>query len=231
MKPSPLAAAALLALAVPRVALAQETYPDSRNPNVVIPSVVEKCLNAAGLAVPVSSGQCANPAQVVLQDANTNQNMAIKPASTSPAATDPAAVVTLSPNTAEVGSPGTGYTQPSGGAGLSGWLSGIYHAVTGTLAVNVGQAATAGDATVAAGGTAQNLFGGATPANGFSVANPNLADDCWISDSVTAAVNGRGSYRLAANGGEYDTPPAYKPVGAVSAICPTTGDVLTARRW
>ena len=96
---------------------------------------------------------------------------------------------------------------------------------------SIGQTGSAGDATIATGGTAQSLFGGATPANGFSVGNPNPADDCWVSDSATAAVNGKGSYRVVANGGEYTTPPAYKPVGAVSVICPTTNDVLTARRW
>jgi len=374
MKILPFAATATAVMAGSCAVLAQETYKDSGNPNVSIPSVVQKYLNAAGMAIPVSSGQCAAPAQVALpgdtmtsgaitardtasvttvgyngfdvvtgtptagsavaqsvngissatitiagsftgtlefevsgdggttyvastarqrgsggtagpatitatgigvfdidlasktnvrvrataamtgsasvkinqsattgpieiqtpvriQDNNSDQNLTIKPASTTPAAADPAAVVAISPNTAEVGTPATGYAQPSGGVGLSGWLSGIYHSIANTLAVNIGQSGTAGDATMTTGGTAQNLFGGATPANGFSVANPNAADDCWISDSVTAAANGKGSYRLAANGGEYDTPPAYRPVGPVSALCPTTGDVLTARRW
>ena len=102
---------------------------------------------------------------------------------------------------------------------------------TNPLSVNVGQPGTAGDATIATGGTAQNLFSGTTPTNGYSVINPNLSDDCWVSDSTTAVVNGKGSQRVAANGGEYRTPTTYKPVGAVSAICPTTNDVLTARRW
>ena len=101
----------------------------------------------------------------------------------------------------------------------------------GLGSVNIGQTGTGGDATITSGGVAQNLFSGTTPVNGFSIINPNLTDDCWWSDSTTAAINGKGSGRLAANGGEYDTPDVYKPVGAVSVICPTTSDVLTARRW
>jgi hypothetical protein len=65
MKSLPIAAIAFLVLAAPPTALAQATYPDSANSKVEIPSVVQKCLNAAGQAVPVSSGQCANPAQIL----------------------------------------------------------------------------------------------------------------------------------------------------------------------
>ena len=65
MKSLPIAAIAFFVLAAPPTALAQATYPDSANSKVEIPSVVQKCLNAAGRAVPVSSGQCANPAQIL----------------------------------------------------------------------------------------------------------------------------------------------------------------------
>ncbi len=51
---------ALLVAAAPRLAHAQAAYQDLSNPRVLIPSVVQKCLNAAGKAVPASSGQCAN---------------------------------------------------------------------------------------------------------------------------------------------------------------------------
>jgi len=60
------ATAVFAVLAVAGAALAQETYKDSSNPGVSIPSVVQKCLNTAGQAIPVSSGQCANPAQVTI---------------------------------------------------------------------------------------------------------------------------------------------------------------------
>ena len=64
MKSFPIVAAAVFVLVAPCGALAQATYPDSNNPKVEIPSTVQKCLNASGQAVPVSSGQCANPAQI-----------------------------------------------------------------------------------------------------------------------------------------------------------------------
>jgi hypothetical protein len=64
MKIFPIAAIACFVTAAPPIALAQAIYPDAENSSVTIPSVVQKCLNAAGQAVPVSSGQCANPSQI-----------------------------------------------------------------------------------------------------------------------------------------------------------------------
>jgi len=123
----------------------------------------------------------------------------------------------------------------SGAASVIAALKGLYAELAATLTVQgtvtLGQTGAGGDATIAAGGTAQNLFAGATPTNGFLIGNPNLADDCWWSDSTTAAVNGKGSFRLVADGGYYETPPAYKPLGAISVICPTTSDVVSARKW
>lgn len=89
----------------------------------------------------------------------------------------------------------------------------------------------AGDTTIATGGTAQDLFGGATPTNGFEICNPDATNDLWVSDSVTAAANGTGSYRVAANGGTYTTPWGYKPIGSVSIVGAVTGQKITARRW
>ncbi len=91
--------------------------------------------------------------------------------------------------------------------------------------------ATSGDTSITAGGTAQNLFGGNTPTSGYAIYNPDASNDLWISDSTTAAANGQGSIRVPANGGGYETPPSYKPVGAVSIIGGTTGQKITARRW
>ena len=93
------------------------------------------------------------------------------------------------------------------------------------------EAGVAGDVTLAAGGTAQALFGGATPANGWAVYNSNGSDDLWCSDSGTGTPNGAGSIRIPANGGGYETPPGYRPPGAVSCVGATTGDKITARRW
>ena len=81
---------------------------------------------------------------VALKDNASGSSLTIKPASTAPSATDPAAVTTLSPNTGEVGSPASGVTQPSGRALISGWLSGIYKTLTGTLTTSDSGAAGSG---------------------------------------------------------------------------------------
>lgn len=88
-----------------------------------------------------------------------------------------------------------------------------------------------GSTTITTGGTAQNLFAGATPTNGFAIYNPDAANDLWVSDSTTAAINGVGSIRVAANGGGYETPPDYKPIGPISIVAASTGAKITARRW
>lgn len=88
-----------------------------------------------------------------------------------------------------------------------------------------------GSTTIATGGTAQNLFSGTIPANGFAVYNPDASNDLWISDSTTAAANNTGSIRVPANGGGYETPVGYKPIGVVSIVGASTGQKITARRW
>jgi hypothetical protein len=90
-------------------------------------------------------------------------------------------------------------------------------------------AASDGSGTVAAGGTAQTLFGGAVPANGFLVQN-NSSAALWICDTG-AASNGGASLQLAANGGIFATPSGYKPAGPVSLYGGTTGQPCAARRW
>jgi hypothetical protein len=89
--------------------------------------------------------------------------------------------------------------------------------------------ATDGSGTVATGGNAQNLFGGAVPVNGFLVQN-NSSAALWISD-VGAASAGGASMQIAANGGLFVTPSGYKPAGAVSLFGATTGQAFAARRW
>jgi hypothetical protein len=90
-------------------------------------------------------------------------------------------------------------------------------------------AASDGSGTLATGGSAQSLFGGIVPANGFLVQN-NSSAALWISD-VGAASAGGASIQLAANGGLFATPSGYKPAGAVSLFGATTGQVFAARRW
>jgi hypothetical protein len=86
-----------------------------------------------------------------------------------------------------------------------------------------------GSGTLATGGSAQTLFGGIVPTNGFLVQN-NSSAALWISD-VGAAAAGGASLQLAANGGVFATPSGYKPAGAVSLFGATTGQAFAARRW
>jgi hypothetical protein len=92
-----------------------------------------------------------------------------------------------------------------------------------------GVAASDGSGTVATGGSAQSLIGGAVPANGFIVQN-NSSAALWVSDVGTAA-NGGASIQIAANGGIFATPSGYKPAGAVSLYGTTPGQAFAARRW
>jgi hypothetical protein len=86
-----------------------------------------------------------------------------------------------------------------------------------------------GSGTLATGGSAQTLFGGIVPTNGFLVQN-NSSAALWISDIGVAAAGG-GSIQIAANGGIFATPSGYKPAGAVSLYGTTTGQAFAARRW
>lgn len=97
-------------------------------------------------------------------------------------------------------------------------------AVTGTTSAD-------GSTTITLGGTAQNLFAGATPTNGWEVCNPDTTEDLWVSDSTTALANGAGSYRVVLGGGCYGLPFGSKPLGAVSVVAATTGHKITARKW
>jgi hypothetical protein len=91
-----------------------------------------------------------------------------------------------------------------------------------------GIAASDGSGTVAAGGTAQSLFGGIAPANGFLVQN-NSSAALWVSDTGAASTGGA-SIQIAPNGGLFATPSGYKPAGAVSLYRATTGQAFAARR-
>src|SRR5580765_1179756 len=75
-----------------------------------------------------------------------------------------------------------------------------------------GAVASDGSGTLATGGSAQALFGGIVPSNGFLVQN-NSSAALWLSDAGTASVGGA-SIQIAANGGTFQTPSGYKPAGA-----------------
>ena len=70
--------------------------------------------------------------------------------------------------------------------------------------VNTATAAIDGSGAVATGGSAQTLFGGIVPANGFLVQN-NSSAVLWISDVGVAAAGGA-SIQLTASGGSFATP-------------------------
>lgn len=107
----------------------------------------------------------------------------------------------------------------------------IFNQTDGRQQISTGGKGTSGDATITLGGTSQSLFGGAVPANGFAIYNPDATNDLWVSDSATAAANGTGSIRVAANGGSYETPPGYMPVGVVRIVGAVTAQKITARSW
>lgn len=91
-----------------------------------------------------------------------------------------------------------------------------------------GSAATDGSGTVAVGGTAQVLFGGIVPLNGWLLAN-NSSSTLYVSD-VGSATPGGASVPIAP-GAVFATPPGYKPGGSVSLYGATSGQTFAARRW
>jgi hypothetical protein len=110
-----------LLLSLPGVAaLADYVYTDSNGPHTVFSFLCQTTKLCTGF---------------VIMDSTGTYPAAVKPALTAPVANDPALVVGLSPNTGEVGTPASGVSQPSGGVGISGWLSGIYNKLSGAISV------------------------------------------------------------------------------------------------
>lgn len=101
-------------------------------------------------------------------------------------------------------------------------------ALTTPLAIT-GTTTTAAQVTVTTGGTAQNLFSGVAPVNGYEVCDPNATGDLWLSETTTAAANA--GYRVQANGGCYDSPTGSKPGGVVSVFGATTAMKITVKSW
>jgi hypothetical protein len=91
-----------------------------------------------------------------------------------------------------------------------------------------GAAAQDGSGMIATGGTAQQLFGGVVPANGWLVCN-NSSAALYVSDVGTAAPGG--SSIQIAPGLTFWTPSGYRPGGAVSIYGGTSGQGFAARRW
>src|SRR5260221_5137062 len=81
-----------------------------------------------------------------------------------------------------------------------------------------------GSGTIAAGGTPQSLFGGVKPGNGWAIYNDDATNDLWVSDTnVNPAPNAVGCIRVAANGGDYETPLGRFPLGPVWIYGAVTG--------
>lgn len=97
----------------------------------------------------------------------------------------------------------------------------------------IGNPPTQDNGTITTGGTSQALFGGYQPVNGYSVQNPDAANDLWIGEGIPAVVNGAGCYKASANGGGYETPShhAFKVNGPINITSAATGAKYTARCW
>ena len=88
-----------------------------------------------------------------------------------------------------------------------------------------------GSNTISAGGTAQQIFGGAIPKTGFTLHNCDTTVDLWVAyDGATAAANASGSYKIPA--GQTFTHPQGSPItGKVSLFSTKTGHAYSGRYW
>jgi hypothetical protein len=93
---------------------------------------------------------------------------------------------------------------------------------------SAGNAAIDGSGTVVTGGTAQTLFGGVVPVNGYLVAN-NSSATLYVSDVGAASVGGA-SIPVGASA-VFMTPSGYRPSGPISLYGSVTGQAFAARRW
>jgi hypothetical protein len=94
---------------------------------------------------------------------------------------------------------------------------------------NPGKAVTAEGGTVGVGGTAQSLFGGTVPVNGYLVSNLHTTEVMYLNDAGVATTTGA-SVPVPPMV-TFVTPSGYKPPGAVSLMAATTGHAYSARRW
>jgi hypothetical protein len=91
-----------------------------------------------------------------------------------------------------------------------------------------GSAAIDGSGTIAIGGTAQMLFAGIVPVNGFQLCN-NSSAALYVSDVGSASAGG--ASMQVGPGAIYTTPDGYRPAGSVSVYGATAGQAFAARRW
>jgi hypothetical protein len=91
-----------------------------------------------------------------------------------------------------------------------------------------GAVAIDGSGTLVSGGTAQSLFAGVVPVNGYLIAN-NSSAILYVSD--VGAANAGGTSIPIATGAVFITPSGYRPAGAVSIYGGATGQAFAARRW
>lgn len=86
------------------------------------------------------------------------------------------------------------------------------------------------EVSITTGGTAQNLFGGVAPVNGYEVIN-NSPSPCWWREGGTATGVAPSTQLAGGPGVSYKTPFGYKPQGIVNVYCSDTSHSLTTRGW
>ena len=105
---------------------------------------------------------------------------------------------------------------------------------SGLWTISIGHPSTDGSTTQTTGGTAQVLFGGITPPNGFKIAIPassTSSTPCWLSDTTTTpSATTAGSYPVFQQG-QYSTEVGEKPAGPVYINCPITGQPISPKYW
>ena len=104
---------------------------------------------------------------------------------------------------------------------------------TGKLIINsvpISGTSTYQETTIATGGTAQSLFSGATPTNGYEIINISQTEILYFREAGTAVVAGATSVPIA-TGSAYITPRGYKPSGLVSVIAATTAHPVIGRSF
>ena len=84
--------------------------------------------------------------------------------------------------------------------------------------------------TITIGGTAQSLFSGVTPTNGYEIINNDTTETLYYREAGTAAAGGASSIAIQP-GAAYTTPRGYKPTGLVSVVAATPGHALVARSY
>lgn len=252
---APVSAAAPLPVTLPAAQVAALTpYATVAVSNLPGTQPVSGAVNVSNFPAtqPVSASALPLPAGASTEA--TLASMSAKlPATLGAKASAASAAVVLATDDAQIGTKVTAVAAlGAGGAGLIGWLSSIWNAISTQLPASLGiktaaaslSVAPASDGvfnvsyspasltdrsgTLAAGATAQN----AAPANvarkGFWIQN-NSSGALWI-NTLATAVQSQPSLQIAA-GAYYEAPPGGAGTGAISIIGATTGQAFSAREW